>query len=88
MKFKWIRFSLLFCLIFFLTACMVGGSENTEEYETFPSQVLVGDVYILQSQERIDGDIVGFNTTLVIEEGASVKGDVILFGSKSEYKVC
>ena len=52
------------------------------EYRTtFPSQFIVGDTYVLKSHERIDGNIVGIGTTLIIEEDALVMGDISLVGS-------
>lgn len=68
-----------------LSAC--GGSfgaQTSETWETFPSQFLVGDTYILKDNQKIDGNIVGIGTTLVIEEGAMVMGDISLVGSNLE----
>lgn len=85
MKFKWNRIFPVLLLAFFLTSCSKVGFSAQESFTaTYPSQMLVGDVYVLKSHEIIDGNIVGFDTTLVIEEGASVNGDVSLFGGESE----
>ena len=80
-----IRFLSILLIAFLLSACTLaadfGSGTQTENY---PSQFLAGDVYVLKSGEGIDGNIVGFDTTLVIEEGASVQGDINLFASKME----
>lgn len=52
--------------------------------ETFPSQFLVGDTYVLKNNQKIDGNIVGIGTTLIIEDGAIVMGDISLIGSNLE----
>lgn len=86
MKLKQINLLFAALIVFSLSACTVSGTRDIVDGYTayYPSQVLVGDVYILNDGEMIDGVIVGFNTTLVIEEGARVSGDIILFGSQSE----
>jgi len=85
MKLKWNRIFPVLLLAFFLTACGTGEFSAQESFAaTYPSQLLVGDVYVLKSHEKIDGNIVGFDTTLIIEEDASVFGDISLFGGESE----
>ena len=51
---------------------------------TYPSQFIFGDVYILKENEKINGNIAGIGTTLVIESGAIVTGDISLIGSNLE----
>jgi hypothetical protein len=79
------RFLVLLCLIV-LTACISTPAQTTEpEFRTtFPSQFIAGDTYILKSNEKIDGNIVGIGTTLIIEEDALVMGDISLIGSNLE----
>ena len=57
---------------------------TNEIWTTFPSQFIVGDTYILKSHEKIDGNIVGIGTTLILEENALVMGDISLIGSNLE----
>jgi len=80
MKSHWIK--ILCCCIaaLFLTACSQL-LDSQVEGSTYPSQFIVGDVYILKSNEQINGNIAGIGTMLVIEEGAVVSGDVSLIGS-------
>jgi len=49
--------------------------------ETFPSQFITGEVYVLKSGQTVEGDVTGVGTTLIIEENAVVRGDVSLVGS-------
>ena len=76
----------LFVLAFFLTACAGAEfqGEQSKFRETYPGQFLAGDVYILKNHEKIDGDIAGIGTTLIIEEGAIVIGNISLVGSNLE----
>jgi hypothetical protein len=68
-----------------LTACSADlVSDRSPSFETFPGQFLVGDVYILKNNQKIDGDIAGIGTTLIIEDGALVMGDITLIGSTLE----
>jgi hypothetical protein len=48
----------------------------------YPGQFLLGDVYILNSDERINGDIAGIDTRLTIEKRAIVNGSVSAIGSQ------
>lgn len=70
-------------IIVFLAAC-VGAPFTKAGEATYPSQFLTGDVYILENDERIDGNIFGIGTTLIIEEGATVMGDISLIASNLE----
>jgi hypothetical protein len=73
--------------ILMLVACTVGQTGQTENGDyanTYPSQFLTGDVYILKSNERISGNISGIGTTLIIEKGAVVTGDISLIGGNLE----
>ena len=80
-----IRFLPFLLVAFLLSACTPAADVRSNALsENYPSQFLAGDVYVLKSQERINGNIVGFDTTLIIEEGASVLGDINLFASKME----
>ena len=86
MKSSWIKFISFVLTIFLLTGC-IGNSTNKEGVNirsTYPSQFLVGDVYALKEHEKIDGNIAGIGTTLIIEEGATVAGDISLVGSQME----
>ncbi len=68
-----------------LSSCAAGfDSWTVPQPETFPGQFLVGDVYILHGQQKIDGDIAGIGTTLIIEDGASVLGDISIIGGNLE----
>jgi cytoskeletal protein CcmA (bactofilin family) len=74
---------LVLAAIFALAACSTlpasqAGGESFSD--TYPSQFLSGDVYILKANERIDGNISGVGTTLIIQEGALVTGDISLIG--------
>jgi cytoskeletal protein CcmA (bactofilin family) len=85
MKSKLISLSVFFVFSILLSACSANTIGGQDEFgSTYPSQILSGDVYVLRTFEKIDGNIVGFNTTLVIEEGASVLGDINLFASDLE----
>ena len=80
---KLIALSLIVAAIFALVACssLPAAQADGEGYtETYPSQFLSGDVYILKSNERIAGNISGVGTTLIIQEGALVTGDISLIG--------
>jgi len=77
-------FSFLLILLL-LTGCNgIAANDGVRSDTTYPSQFLAGEVYVLKTFEKIDGNIVGFDTTLIIEEGAAVLGDIILFGSDLE----
>jgi len=86
MKSRWSNFLPLLFAVFLLSACIGSGFRAEEEKfsTTYPSQFLVGDVYVLKKHEKIDGNIAGIGTTLVIEDGATVLGDISLVGSKVE----
>ena len=86
MKSRWSNLFPLLFAFFLLSACIGGGFSAEEEKlsATYPSQFLVGDVYVLEKHEKIDGNIAGIGTTLVIEDGATVMGDISLVGSKVE----
>ncbi len=71
--------------VFLLAGCAPGfQSDQAPVFETFPGQFLVGDVYVLHNHQTIDGDIAGIGTTLIIEDGALVKGDISLVGGTLE----
>ena len=57
---------------------------NNGSTTTYPSQFLTGDVYVLKDNEKIEGNIAGIGTTLIIEDGAVVTGDVSLIGGNLE----
>ena len=85
MKPQGIKIFLVTLLIVLLSGCASTlNQETTAMFETFPSQFLAGDVYILNDNQKIDGNIVGIGTTLIIEEGAIVTGDITLVGSNLE----
>ena len=86
MKPQWIKRLLVLIAVVALTACISAPAKPAEpEFRaTYPSQFIVGDTYILKSHEKIDGNIVGIGTTLVIEEDAIVMGDISLVGSNLE----
>lgn len=76
-----------FLIIAFLMTACVGAELQAKDKgfgETFPSQFLAGDVYILENHEKIEGDIAGIGTTLIIEDGATVMGNISLIGSNLE----
>jgi len=83
MKFRF-RFAGVYLLLLILISACTGttfqGAESGNG-ETFPSQFIAGDVYILKSGQTVEGDVTGVGTTLIIEENAFVKGDVSLAGS-------
>ena len=88
MKSRLIKFLPALVVVLFLSSCsgiaaQVLG-ENGGDENSYPSQFLSGDVYILNSGEQILGNISGIGTTLVIEEGASVEGDISLLASNLE----
>ncbi|MCD6576443.1 MAG: polymer-forming cytoskeletal protein [Anaerolineaceae bacterium] len=86
MKSRWIRLLPLLFVIIFLNACAGNGfrTEGEKFATTYPSQFLIGNVFVLKNHERIDGNIAGIGTTLIIEDGAIVKGDISLVGSQIE----
>ena len=83
MKPHWIKTLLVLIAAVALTACISAPAKpaSPEYRTTYPSQFIFGDTYILKSHEKIDGNIVGFGTTLIIEKDALVMGDVSLVGS-------
>jgi len=86
MKLPSIKLLMVMVLVVFITGCSTASAypDNNEIWTTFPSQFIVGDTYILESHEKIDGNIVGIGTTLIIEENALVMGDISLIGSNLE----
>jgi len=76
----------LLLAVLLLSACTGSGFNVEEEtlLTTYPSQFLMGDIYVLKKHEKIDGNIVGIGTTLVIEDGAAVMGDISLIGGKMD----
>jgi hypothetical protein len=87
MKFRRISFLLALLALAALTACASISTEiNVKEGfgATYPSQFLTGDVYVLKNHEKIDGNISGIGTTLIIEDGAMVMGDISLVASNLE----
>lgn len=83
MKPHWIKTLLVLIAAVALTACISAPAKpaSPEYRTTYPSQFIFGDTYILKSHEKIDGNIVGLGTTLIIEKDALVMGDVSLVGS-------
>jgi len=83
MKHQWIKRLLVLLTAVVLTACISAPAQPAEPefLATYPSQFILGDTYILKSHEKIDGNIVGIGTTLIIEEDALVMGDISLVGS-------
>lgn len=82
-------FSVLIALSFLLVsaACVGTPSQAADEtgfINTYPSQLLTGDIYVLKNHERISGNLSGVGTTLIIEEGALVMGDISLVGGSLE----
>src|SRR4030042_5158040 len=86
MKPHWINPMSMLIAAVFLTGCINTPIRPLESdtWTTFPSQFIVGDTYILKSHEKIDGNIVGIGTTLILEENALVMGDISLIGSNLE----
>ena len=86
MKSRWSKLLPILFTVFLLSACIGSGFRSEEEKlsTSYPSQFLVGDVYVLKEHEKIDGNIAGIGTTLVIKDGAAVIGDISLIGSKVE----
>ena len=86
MKSRWTKFLPLLVAVFLLSACAGSGFSTGEEKfsATYPSQFLVGNVYVLKNHEKIDGNIAGIGTTLIIEDGATVMGDISLINSQME----
>ena len=86
MKSRWSKLLPLLFTVFLLGACIGSGFRAEEEKlsVSYPSQFLVGDVYVLKEHEIIDGNIAGIGTTLVIEDGAAVMGNISLIGSRVE----
>ena len=86
MKPQWIKHLPVFLAAVALTACISAPAKPAEpEFRaTYPSQFIIGDTYILKSHEKINGNVVGIGTTLIIEEDALVMGDISLMGSNLE----
>jgi len=77
----------LLLAVLLLSACTGSGFILEEEepfLSTYPSQFLMGDTYVLKKHEKIDGNIVGLGTNLVIVDGATVMGDISLIGGQME----
>lgn len=85
---KPIRTSIAYIIIatLLMVACTRQGfhTQGDETGEIYPGQLLAGDIYILKNNEIIDGDIAGVGTTLSIEKGATVRGNISLVGSNLE----
>lgn len=83
MKPHWIKSLMVLLAAVVLTACISAPAQPAEPefLTTFPSQFIIGDTYILKSHEKIDGNIVGIGTTLILEKDALVMGDISLVGS-------
>jgi hypothetical protein len=83
MKFQPIKLLKVLLLAVVLSAC--GGAftkpAQPELWTTYPSQFVVGNTYMLKSHEKINGNIVGIGTNLIIEDGAIIQGDISLIGS-------
>ena len=86
MKSHWIKLLPLFLVILLLSACTANARivDAGQFDDTFPSQFLLSDIYVLKDRERIDGNIAGVGTKLVIEEGATVTGSISLIGGQME----
>lgn len=80
MKYHWTNFILLCGLAILVSACMPNGESKNGD-SIYPSQFIAGDVYVLNSGERINGNIAGIGTTLILEKGSIVSGDISLIGS-------
>lgn len=85
MKSRYSKFLLALLAVILLSGCASpADQEPAGMFETFPSQFLVGDVYILKDHQKIEGNIAGIGTTLIIEDDAIVMGDITLIGSNLE----
>ena len=88
MKSRLISILTLIVLAGFLAACGYVPFNETERDSglttIYPSQFLTGDVYVLKNHEKINGNIAGIGTTLIIEDGAVVMGDISLIGGNLE----
>ncbi len=88
MKFRLTKFLPILLILIILSSCSVIPGETIGDIasseDAYPSQFLNGDVYILKDGEKIEGNISGVGTTLVIEEGAAVVGDISLLASNLE----
>jgi hypothetical protein len=76
--------ALIFLLVLLASCTPNINSIGTGSGSVYPSQFLIGETYILENGERIEGDIVGVGTNLTIHEGARVTGDISLVGSVLE----
>ena len=88
MKSRLISILSLIFLAGLLAACGTAPFSEIERDSGFttiyPSQFLSGDVYVLKNHEKINGNIAGVGTTLIIEDGAVVMGDISLIGGNLE----
>lgn len=88
MKSRLIKFLPILLVLFLFSSCAgfpAGINQiNTDSEDFYPSQFLTGDVYVLKSGEHIKGNISGIGTTLIIEDGAVVMGDISLLASSLE----
>ena len=71
----------IFLLIFiaiFITGCIPykGSFFEVGEGTLIGDQLLIGDIYHLNSGRVIDGNIFGIGTTLIIESGSTIKGNI------------
>lgn len=87
MKFKLTKALLCLFMLLSLASCVNSsfGEESESHFRNiYPSQFLTGDIYILKENEKIDGNVAGIGTTLIIEEGATVLGDISLVAGNLE----
>ena len=86
MKSHWIKPLIVLVFLAALSACTraPNRSEKPKYLATYPSQFIVGDTYILKDNEKIEGNVVGIGTSLVIGEKATITGDISLIGSTLE----
>lgn len=73
--------ALIFLLVLLASCTPTLITPGAGDGSVYPSQFLIGETYILESGERIEGDIVGIGTNLAIREGAKITGDISLVGS-------
>jgi hypothetical protein len=83
MKIHWIKYLKVLIFAVFISSCSgaFAPTAKPQLWTSYPSQFIVGNTYVLKAHEKINGNIVGIGTNLIIEDGALVQGNVSLVGS-------
>ena len=77
-----INFLLIIAIIALFTSCTVSGpfQPQISRGKIHGDQLVVGNSFLLSSNDSLEGNIVGIGASLVIEKNARLKGDISLLG--------